>query len=359
MAHPRIMRQRFTAVAGALAAICLASAPVLGQDIVLSTNAAGITINGSKPSWTSGFGSVNGLGLGTPGTNQTVLSPTGSGGVLYTSPYNIVVSGSSNGQKAIVRAYVSTNFAHPSILSVYTCSATCASGSSYGAVSTSVAAPTDIIGSPGISVDQTVTRYLAVFVSSTNGASAFTGTDSATITILVFKNNNTLLQTYTLSLNNPIATVQTALRLTLGTASGGLAVSPASDFSLAFGNVNGLGISPGAGLTATTATGGELYTTPYLIQPAFSSFSSTSGTLKTYVSSDFVHPSQLELRDSSNGSTFSAISKSSGSQTTLTSAASSGSSITRYLGLFVSGLNGATVFTGADNARVTFTLLVP
>ena len=103
----------------------------------------------------------------------------------------------------------------------------------------------------------------------------------------------------------------------------------------------------------------KLYGTPYLLQPTFAGFSSTSGTLTSYVSTDFVHPSQLELRDSSSGSSYSTISKSSGSQTTFTSSAASASPITRYLGLFVSDTNGGAVFTGADTATVTFTLVVP
>jgi len=347
-------------VAAILVFGALGTGRAAAQDITLATNASGITIGGSKPSWTTGFGNVNGLGLGTPGTNQTILTPSGGGGMLYTSPYNIVVSGSSNPSRAAVRAYVSTNFTHSSIVKVYSCVSSCTTGSNFTAMSTSAGTPTDVIGSPGISSDQTVTRYLGVFVSNQNGASAFAGSDSATITVNVYRDNNGSLQhTYTLALTNPLETVQTALRLTLATSAGGATIASGSDFSLAFGNVNGLGISPGSGLTATTASGGEIYSTPYLLQPSFASFSSTTGTLKTYVSTDFVHPSQLELRDSSSGSSFSAISKLSSSQTTLTSSASSGSAVTRYLGLFVSNTNGSSVFTGSDNATVTFTLVVP
>jgi hypothetical protein len=352
------MRQRRFFLAGAFAISLLASAPVFAQDVTLSTNASGITIGGVKPSWSTGFGTVNGLGLGTPGANETILAPSGGNGVLYTSPYNIVVT-SSTGHATVVRAYVSTNFTHSAILSVYSCTTSCTSGSSYTALSTSSGSPTDIIPSPGLA-PQTVTRYLGVFVSNQNGAAAFTGSDSATITVLVYDgSNNSLKKTYTLALNNPNETVQTALRLTLATASGGRTISTASDFSLAFGNVNALGISPGSGITVAGVSGGELYGTPYLLKPLFSSFSSTTGTLKAYVSTDFGHPSQLELRDSSSGVTYSALSKSSGSQTLLTSSASSGSTVTRYVGLFVSNTNGGSVFTGADNATVTFTLVVP
>jgi hypothetical protein len=353
------MRHRLLPAAGVFASLCIAGTPVFGQDITVGTNVSGITIAGTKPSWTTGFGAVNGMGLGTPGTNQTILTPGGGGGVLYTSPYNIVVTGVSGTHKAVVRAAVTTNFVHTLVLQVYACSSSCTNAGNYAALSTNVGAPTDIIPSPG-SNNATVVRYLGIFVGNQNGASAFTGTDFATLSILVYDDsNNSLKKTYTLALTNPIQNVQTALRFTLATAPGGRTISPGSDFSIGFGNVNGLGIGPGSGLSATAASGSALYSTPYLLQATFAGFSTTTGTIKTYVSTDFVHPSQLELRDSSTGSSFVAISKTAGAQTTLTSAMTSGSSVTRYLGLFVSGANGASIFTGTDNATVTFTLVVP
>ena len=344
-----------TALSGTFAWMLLASTPAFAQDITLTTNASGITIGGSPGSWSTGFGSVNGLGVGTPGAGQTVLST--AGGKLYSSPYDIVITGATGSIKAVVKAYVSTNFAHSSILQVYSCLATCGNAGSYAALSTNSGSPTSIVPSPG-QHNTTVTAYLAIFVSSQNGASAFTGTDSATITLFVY-DGNTLQHTYTLALNNPNENMQTAVSLGLATAAGGRTISNGSDFSLSFGTVNGLGISPGAGLTAASVSGGRLYSTPYLLQPAFAGFSSTTGTLTGYVSADFAHPSQLELRDSSSGASYTTISKSSGSQTTFSSSAGSASAITRYLGLFVADTNGAAVFTGADNATMTFTLVVP
>jgi len=198
-----------------------------------------------------------------------------------------------------------------------------------------------------------------VFVSNQNGASAFAGTDSATITFNVYRGSNSLQHTYTLTLNNPLENVQTAVRMVLAGAPGGAAIGGSSSFTLSYGSVNGLGIGPGSGLSAVAASGGQIYSTPYLLQPRFSSFASTTATLRAYVSTDFVHPSQLELRDSSSGSTFSPLSKSAVSQTVLSSTAASSANVTRYLGLFVSSTNGAGVFTGGDNATVTFTLVVP
>jgi hypothetical protein len=332
--------------------------PAFGQDMVLATNVAGVTIGGAKPTWSTGFGAVNGLGIGTPQAGATILQPAGGAGVLYTTPYNIAISGASNGNRAVVRAYVSTNFVHPSIIQVYHCVASCGAAANYAVMSTNVAAQSDVI-SPGLASNQTVTRYLAVFVSNQNGAAAFTGTDGAVLKFNVYRESNgSLQQTYTLNLNNPNQNVQTALRLQLSTAPAGRTIAAGADYSLGYGTVNGLGIGPGAGLTATAIAGGFIYSTPYLLKPAVSSFASVNGTLKTYVSTDFVHPAQLELRDSSNGAAYAAISKSAVAQTVLTTAASF-ATVPRYLGLFVSNANGAGVFTGNDNATVTYTLVVP
>jgi hypothetical protein len=332
------------------------SVPAAAQTITLATSAGGVTIGGVNPSWSTGFGSVNGLGLGTPVSGATVLSATN--GVLYTTPYSIVVSGTASNNKAKVNAYVSSNFAAPSALVLYSCTSGCGSAANYAPISTSSGSPTDIIGSPGIGSDQTVTRWLGLFVSSQNGAGAFTGSASATITFRTVS-KNAVSDTDTLAFNNPVQQVQTALRLTLRTAAGGRTVSTAADFALDYGTVNGLGIAPATGLTVSAATGGVVYSTPYLLQPSFAGFSSTTGTLQAYVSLDFIHPSQLELRDSPNGTAFAALSKAAGAPTTLTTGAASGTTVTHYLGLFVSSSNGAGIFTGSDSAAVTFTLVVP
>src|SRR5262249_59905257 len=109
--------------------------------------------------------------------------------------------------KAVVKAYVSTNFAHNAILQAYSCLASCGSAANYTAMSTNSGSPTDIVPFPG-QHNSTITARLAIFVSSQNGASAFTGTDSATITLFVY-DGNTLKHTYTLTLNNPNENVQT------------------------------------------------------------------------------------------------------------------------------------------------------
>ena len=130
-------------VAVAAGAIALFARPARAQSIALTTS-GGIVIGGVNPAWSTGFGAVNGLGLATPVTGATVLST--SNGVLYTTPYGIVISGSSNSNKAKVDAAVSATFAAPGLLALYSCVSGCSSASNYTAISTNVNSPTDVIG---------------------------------------------------------------------------------------------------------------------------------------------------------------------------------------------------------------------
>jgi len=327
----------------------------------LTTGAGGVTISGTRPNYVAGFGNVNGLGVGTPGAGVTVITTGVAGGVLYTTPYNIVISGMNATHYATVSAYVSTNFAKPALLILQSCypSSGCSSAASFTTISLSAATPTPIIISPGIK-NSTVTASLGLFVANSNGAGVAAGAETATLTFIATDLNNGATSTVRLNLNSPSENLQTAVQLLLATAPGGLTISPASDFSMNYGNVNGLGIGPGAGLTVVASAGGVIYSTPYLIQPSFSTFTSTTGSLKVYVSTDFAHPAILNLEDAAvSAGPYVAISKIVGAQTSITTTAGSGSSLTRYLGLFVSNANGAGAFTGADSGTLTYTLTVP
>jgi hypothetical protein len=128
-----------------------------------------------------------------------------------------------------------------------------------------------------------------------------------------------------------------------------------------FGNMNALGINPGAHLTTSPQAGGIIYSTPYDLQPAFTGFSSTAASIKVCVSTTFTHSAILVLENSTTGGsgTFSNISSACGAATSLTTSAADRSTITRYLGLFVSNLNGGSSFRGTDTATLTYTLTVP
>lgn len=319
-----------------------------------------MAVSGTNPNYTMNYGNANGLGIGTPTAGATILTGasvtvggTPETGVIYESPLDLT----SNKPKptADITAVVTTSFSHTYQLTAMLCpvSGSCSSAGGYSVISTNAGAPTTV--DPSAPNKTTVQGNVGIFIANIDGGNAFAGSDTVVITLTATGGGNTETSTLTITI-----TSQTALQFTLATAPGGLTITPASDYSTNFGNVNGLGIGPPAGLSVSSASGGELYSTSYLLQPAFCSFSSTTGTLKVYVSTNFAHPSQLQLQDSSAGSgPFNAISTSSGSQTTITSAASNGSNVTRYLGLFVSNANGSTIFTGADNATLTYTLTVP
>jgi len=324
------------------------------------SSASGVAIAGIAPSYTAGLGNVNGLGVGIPAAGITVLTAGVAGGALYTTPYNLDISGLPGPHLATVSVYVSTNFAKPTILILQSCypSVGCTGGGSFTTISLSAAAPTPIIGGVGVA-NGTYTANLGLFVANTNGAGVSSGADTAILTFVATDTTNGRTSTVTLDLT-PSVNLQTAVQLILATAPGGITVLPAADFSMDFGNVNGLGIAPGAGLTVSAVAGGVIYATPYLIQPSFSTFNSTTSSVKVYVSMDFVHPVILQLRDAAVlAGPYTAISKIAGAQTSLTTTAGSGTSLTRYLGLFVSSANGAGTFTGADSATLTYTLTVP
>ena len=331
----------------------------------ISTASGGIAASGAKPTFFAGFGTVNGLGLGTPPSGTTLYTSGVSGGVLYTSPLTFQIAGGGGGNPAVVAAYVSTNFSHSSVLSAEICYPTCASAGNYTVISNSSGSPTTVIGQPGVQ-NGNYTVYLGVFVSSGDGAAYISGTDSATISFNVYNGSNMQLQhVETLTLNTPNENVQTAVQLQLATAGGGVTITAGSDFTAAFGSVNGLGVGvPATGLTVSAVTGGVVYGSPYSLQPKFSTFASTTATLSTYVGTNFAHSSTLALRDSSSsGGTYTNISTTGASPTAITSSATSGSTTTRYLGLYVSSANGASAFPGsgssADSATLTFTMTVP
>jgi hypothetical protein len=358
-----VVRRRQTAVAlAALAVLLFVPAAQAGINLNLNTAPGSITMTPSGNNYITSFGTMNGLGIGTPSAGVTVIPL--SNGALYYSTFQMTVTGGMAGtHHAYVTAYISTNFAHTAALTLEGCpsSSSCNTSGSFSALSTNVGAPTSVVATPGMLKSQTTTAGLAIFVPENNGAGAWSGADTAAITLRAYDfENGTQIDTVVLSLNNPNETLQTAVRLNLATATGGVTISPASDYSLGFGNVNALGIGPGAGLVTVSASGGIVYATPYNLLPVFSGINTLTCSISVHVSTDFVHPVVLKLQDSSaSGGPYSAISKNAGAPTSITTTAANRSTTTRYLGLFVSNINGASAFTGADSATLTYTLTVP
>jgi hypothetical protein len=265
----------------------------------------------------------------------------------------------------VIKAYVSTNFTGlaASAMQIYACAApaACSTASQFSVLGTTVA--TEATLATGLANPNNFARVgLAIFLPDNNGASAFTGTASAIVTFNLYLNGSgTIKASATLNLNNPLETANDAVQLNLATAPSGLTVTPASDFSMNFGNVNGLGIGPGAGLSTVAHAGGIIYSTPYQLLPVFTGMSSTSSSLKVCVSTPFTNALILNLYDSPSGGagTFSAITTSCVSPPAFTTSATNRSTVTRYLGLFVANTNGAGSFRGTDTATLTYTLTVP
>lgn len=329
----------------------------------LSSAPGGITffVGGGGSTLLGQFGVMNALGIGAPAGGVTVIPLTN--GALYLTHFQLTITGLPNPHRGGVTAVVTSNFAHPAALILEGCPSTlaCNAAGDFSAISTVAGAPTTIVPSPGIT-NQTVTAGLAVFLPDNNGASAFTGLDTARVTLTATDlTNGKNFGSAEIRLNTPFGEiVETAVQLTVAAAPGGLSVAPSADYAMNFGNVNGLGFSPGAGLTTVAATGGVVYSTPYLLQLAFTDFTSTTATIKTFVSMNFAHPAVLQMRDGpASSGPFNAIGTTAGSATQITAAAADRSSITRFLGLFVSNANGATAFAGSDTATLTFTLTVP
>jgi len=156
------------------------------------------------------------------------------------------------------------------------------------------------------------------------------------------------------------ATIQSAVQLTLATGSGGCAISAGSgtDYQISFGNVNGLGVgTPTCGSVNTITASNAQYITSYQLTASFAGFTTTSSTAVTLTTAGFTHSALLTLGEAStSGGTYTSIPS---SGTTLSIATTtSGSAITRYLGLTVANTNGGSAFTGADSATITFTLTV-
>ncbi len=330
-----------------------------GQTFSLLQSPGGITGTLVGSDYENTFGDMNALGVGTPQTGLTVTALTT--GAIYFSEFEVEFTGLPAGHDAKLTAYVSTNFNHPLALMVENCPSTgaCTSSAGYSAMSTSAAAPSTVVASMG---NTTTTVGIGIYLPDNDGASAFSGVDSAAVVTYTMTDLTTnhvdATATWTFNLA-PANTVQDAVSLALATAPSGLAVSgTASPYTLAFGDVNGLGV--GATVPTVAAAGGIIYTTPYYLEPEFSDFTSTVADLEVYVSTNFAHPTLLQLDDSAAAAgPYNAISTTVGTQTVMTTTAADRSTITRYLGLFVSLDNTATPFLGSDSATLTYTITVP
>jgi hypothetical protein len=164
---------------------------------------------------------------------------------------------------------------------------------------------------------------------------------------------NTVAPTLAISVN-----VQSAIELTLATGATGptpCTINTASDYSMSFGNVNGLGVgTPSCGAVTLVTGSNATYATSYRLTPRFSGLSSTTASV-VLTAPAFANPTVLTLKEGATTGGLVAVPSTPGpAQIT---GLSSGATVERYLGVTVS--NASPGFAGADATTVTFSMTVP
>lgn len=162
------------------------------------------------------------------------------------------------------------------------------------------------------------------------------------------------------------AQILVRLQVDVSTAPGGATVNGQTGllstgvFDVNFGNVNGLGIgSRPAGVSISSGASGTLYSTPILITPVWTCIvSCPSGTITLWLdAAQGTSARRNAVREGSSPG--SATSVNAAPPKTITTTASTGVPITRYIALFVSNANGASRVSGAMTARVVYQISIP
>lgn len=150
------------------------------------------------------------------------------------------------------------------------------------------------------------------------------------------------------------ATVQTAVQLNISTVLGGATVSGSTStglFTINFGNVNGLGVgSVASGVTVVADPSGALYKTPINLSPVYSGF--TDETASIEVEQDAAGDTQVAREGNSSISASSTVSTS--TPASVATGKASGSSVERYVGIYVARAEAA----GAKSATLIYTVTV-
>lgn len=149
------------------------------------------------------------------------------------------------------------------------------------------------------------------------------------------------------------ATVQTAVQLNISTGAGGATVSGNSAtglFSIAFGNVNGLGLgTPTAGVTVVVDSSGALYKTPINLTPVYSGFDTETADITVEAGTS---GNEDLAREGNSG--ISSASTVGASPVSVISNAASGSNNERFVGFYIA----RSEVTGAKTATLTYTITV-
>lgn len=159
------------------------------------------------------------------------------------------------------------------------------------------------------------------------------------------------------------ATFQTAIKLDITSASAGAAVTGTAGsgtFSVAFGNVNGLGLgTPSTGITKTAVgTTGFMYTTPITLTPSFSGFAPATATITVGQDAADDAASKLAAHEGADAASV-AILPATAVARIVTAAATNGTAFDRYIGVFVPNGNAGTNIAGLRTMNLVYTITCP
>ncbi|HEY0347104.1 MAG TPA: hypothetical protein VGC60_03010 [Pyrinomonadaceae bacterium] len=153
------------------------------------------------------------------------------------------------------------------------------------------------------------------------------------------------------------------ITLTVQTATGATVTGSAGNFSIAFGNINGLGVGTlTSGITVSNSGTGATYTTPVTVKTVFSSCSGglQNQVIKVYQNATTSAKSQAAAREGSAAGSVVSVPTTLASATTIRTVSGniSNQTLTRFVGLFVSNANGAGNVTGALAPKIIYVVTV-
>jgi hypothetical protein len=344
----------------------LASGTTFGAVQFNLAQGTGVTLSGARPAYSMNFGQVNGLGAGAFSAGLVVSQPFtvgGTPGALYMNPFDFFVKALPAPHHLTVTGLVTTNFTHAAALKLFACpiNVSCTTSGNYSQIP---------IGAGAFSWQTSVTTSnntnvpigVGLWVAQLSGASAFTGTECATITFTANDLDAGNTDTGTLQI---CATAASGLRFVIATAGSAPNCSVAdpgtgADYSLNLGNVNGLGIADTTSAAPCSSVDNSVsppvYYTQYSYTASFTNFSSASATLQISRTTNFAK-AFLECREAATAIGLRA--STAFPETISVASAANGVAQTRFVGVAVTANNGAASSAGADSVVLTYTLTVP
>ena len=142
-----------------------------------------ISPGAAPPDYTMNFGTVDALAINAPSCGAKYAPTTpGTSNAVYYSNYNLTPTFTNQANTtASITAYVSTNFASLTNVTIVQSNSAPSGIGSFSAMSTNSGSQTSV--GTSLANGTAITRYIGVSIAPTNSTSAtVTGTDSATVT---------------------------------------------------------------------------------------------------------------------------------------------------------------------------------